>query len=135
MALSRSDRFGAGLSSDLVIEQTLMRSVKTTGGPTKGRGIIEIQRLVWLLSMPFTAEANSSVQCLTEVRYVTSDQHKESPKSRIERGLKDTKTLLEFLEERNPFSPDTSLSNVVTGVTAAKSVNVDRAKEIHNFTE
>ena len=34
------------------------------------------------------------------------------------------------MEERNPFSPDTSIPNVVTGVTAAKSVNVDRAKEI-----
>ena len=44
--------------------------------------------------------------------------------------MKDTKTVLEFLEERNPFSPDTSLRNVVTGVTAAKSVNVYRAKEI-----
>ena len=73
--------------------------------------------------MPFTAEINSSMQCLTEVRYVISDQHKESSKSRIERDLKDTKTVLEFLEERNPFSPDTSLHNVVIGVTATKSEN------------
>ena len=122
VALSRSDR--------LAIAQTLMRSVKTTGGPTRGRGITEIQRLVWLLSMPLTAEVNSSMQCLTEVAYVTNDEHKESSKSRIERDLKDTKTVLEFLEERNPFSPDTSLRNVVTGVTAAKSVYVDRAQEI-----
>ena len=43
--------------------------------------------------------------------------------------MKDTKTVLEFLEERNPFSPDTFLRNV-TGVNPAKSVNVDRAKEI-----
>ena len=129
VTLSRSDRFWAGLSSDLVIEQTLTCSVTATGDPTRGRGITEIQRLVWIISMPFTAEANSSVQCLTEARYVTNDQHKESSKSRIERDLKDTKTVLEFLEERNPFSPDTSLRNVVTGVTEAKAVNVDREKE------
>ena len=73
-----------------------MRSVKTTGGPARGRGITKIQRLAWLLSMPLTAEVNSSMQCLTEFRYVTSDQHKESSKSRIERDLKDTKTVLEF---------------------------------------
>ena len=54
---SRLDRFWAGLSSDLVIEQTLMFSVKTTGGLTRGRGITEIQRFVWLLSVPFTAES------------------------------------------------------------------------------
>ena len=74
------------------------------------------------------------MRCLTEVRYATSDRHKESSKSRTERDLKDTKIVLEFLEERNPFSPDTSLRNVVTGVTVGKSVNVDRAKEIgQNF--
>ena len=76
-----------------------MRSVKTTGGLTRGRGITEIQRLVWLLSMPFTAEVNSSMQCLTEVRHVTNDQHKESSKLRIKRDLKDTKTVLEFWQK------------------------------------
>ena len=35
--IRRSDRYWAGLSSDLVIEQVLMRSVKTTGGLTSGR--------------------------------------------------------------------------------------------------
>ena len=80
--------------------------------------------------MPFSAEVNSSMQCLTEVKYVTSDQHKEPSKSRIERDLKDMKTVLEFLEGRNLFSPDTSVRNVLTGVTAAKSVNVDRSNLI-----
>ena len=36
VAFSRSGRFWTGLSSDLVIEQTLMRSVKSTGGPIRG---------------------------------------------------------------------------------------------------
>ena len=40
------------------------------------------------------------------------------------------KTVLKLSEARNPFSPDTSLRTVVTGVTAAKSVNVDRSKKI-----
>ena len=35
----RADRYWAGLSTDLVIEQVLMRSLKTTGGLTRGRGI------------------------------------------------------------------------------------------------
>ena len=33
----RRDRYWAGLSSNLVIEQVLMRSVKTKGGLTRGR--------------------------------------------------------------------------------------------------
>lgn len=42
----RSDRFWAGLSTDLIIEQVLMCNVKTTGGLTRGRGMSETQRLV-----------------------------------------------------------------------------------------
>lgn len=54
--IRRSDKFWAGLSSDLVIEQVLMRSLKTTGGMTRGRGMSEGQRAQWILSMPDCAE-------------------------------------------------------------------------------
>ena len=47
----RSDRLWAGLSVDL-IEQVLMRSMKTSGGLMRRRGMTEQQRLTCLLSMP-----------------------------------------------------------------------------------
>lgn len=72
----RSDRFWGGLSTDLMIEQVLMRSIKTTGGLTRGKGMSEIQRLVWLMSMPITADVNDSMQNLTGVNFSTSEQHK-----------------------------------------------------------
>lgn len=37
----RSERYCAGLLTDLTIERVLMRSVKTAGGLTRGRGIGE----------------------------------------------------------------------------------------------
>ena len=40
-AVRRSQRYWAGLWSDLVIEQTLIKSVKSTGGLTRGRGMQE----------------------------------------------------------------------------------------------
>ena len=51
----RSDRKWAGLSTDLGIEQVLVRSMKTSGGLASGRGMTEQQRLIWLLSMPVSA--------------------------------------------------------------------------------
>ena len=63
--IRRTDRFWAGLSTDLVIEQVLMRTLKTTGGLTHGRGMEEAQRTRWLLSMPACAELNESMQNLT----------------------------------------------------------------------
>ncbi len=65
-AVRRSDRFWAGLSSDLVIEQTLMRTMKTTGGLTRGRGMAGAQRAQWLLSMPLCSGINGAMQSITE---------------------------------------------------------------------
>ena len=65
--IRRSDRYWAGLSLDLVIEQVLMRSVKTKGGLTRGRGLTQTQRLVWLLSVPACAGVNCAQQDLTAI--------------------------------------------------------------------
>ena len=59
--ICRSDRCWYGLSPDLVIEQCLMRSLKTAGGLTRGRECSETQRLLWVLSMPACAAINSSM--------------------------------------------------------------------------
>ena len=123
----RSDRYWAGLSSDLVIEQVLMRSVKTKGILTRGRGLTETQRLVWL-SMPACAEVNYALQDLTAVTYNTSDKHKEATRARQERDSKETEELLKFLQSRNPFTDDRCLRSISTGVKADNEVNVDKGK-------
>lgn len=128
----RSERYWAGLSTDLIIEQVLMRSVKTTGGLTRGRGMTENQRLVWLLSMPACAEVNNSMQELTETRYATSMQHKDLSKTRLTRDETDSRNILNFLVDRNPFSNDTSLHNIATGIIADGKVNVDEAESVGN---
>jgi len=42
------DRYWAGLSTDLGIEQVLICSLKSAGGLTCGRSMTEIQRAVWV---------------------------------------------------------------------------------------
>jgi hypothetical protein len=76
--LRRTDRFWGGLATDLTIEQILMRSVKSSGGLTRGRGIGDAQRAQWILSIPACADYNSAMHGLTGVGYFTSDQHKEA---------------------------------------------------------
>ena len=76
-AIRRSDRQWTGLSSDLIIEQVMMRSLKSSGGLTRGRGMTEDQRLVWLLSMTACVEINQAMQELSEVNYNTGEQNKD----------------------------------------------------------
>ena len=128
--VTRSDRKWAGLSTDLVIEQVLMRSMKTSGGLTRGRGMTEQQRLIWLLSMPVCAEINRAMLDLIGVSYSTSAQNKDILGSRKNRVMKDTKTLLNALAEQNPFTAQKGLRNIMNGVHANDTVNVDDAKDI-----
>ena len=128
--IRRSNRLWAGLSSDLIIEQVLMRSLKTSGGLTRGRGMTEHQRLLWLLSRPACAEVNQAMQELTGVNYNTGEQNKDMTAARQARDWKDTLTVLQYLQERNPFSSDPSLRSIATGVHAHPTVNVDKAVAI-----
>ena len=54
----RSDRYWSGLSFDLVIEQVLMRSIKSVGGLTREIGMSESQRALLILSQPACSEIN-----------------------------------------------------------------------------
>ena len=126
----RSDRFWARLSPDLVIEQVLMRSLKTSGGLTRGRGLTETQRLVRCLSRPVCAEVNMAMQQLTSITYETSEQHKDISQAWQTRGSSDCHKLLYFIDWRSPFEADSSLRNIVSRISAGSEVNVDDAKRI-----
>ena len=126
----RSDRAWAGLSTDLMIEQVLMRSMRTSGCLTLDRGMTEQQRLTCLLAMPACAEVNIAMQELSGAKYSTNEQNKETGKYWQRRDMKDTHTLLLTMFERNPFAESTSLRNILTGVNATDEVDLCRAKEI-----
>lgn len=128
--IRRSDRFWAGLSPDLCIEQCLMRSLKTSGGLTRGRGMSDTQRVVWCLSQPACAEMSMAMQELTCVRYATSEQHKDLSDARLKRDAEDSQKVYCFLEWRSPFETGDMLMNVVSGISAGAKVDVHRAKEI-----
>ena len=90
----------------------------------------EIQRLVWLLSMPECAQVNLAMQILTGVRYESSEQHKELGKARQTRNMRDTFKLLATLKQRDPFAADPALRGLVSGIAANKDVNVDIAEKV-----
>ena len=104
--------------------------METSGGLTRGRGMTEQRRLVWVLSIPVCAEVNKAMQGLTGVNYSTSEQNKDMTKSRQARDWKDTHTILRYFQENSPFTSDNTLRNISTGVHAHPTVNVDKAEAV-----
>ena len=129
-SIRRSDREWAGLSTDLVIEQELMRSLKASGGLTRGSRMSENQRNIWVMSRPACALVNNNMQMLTGVQHKSSEQIKDLSQSRVERDFKDRTTFKEFLIARNPFSASDDLINIANGMHAGADVNVDNSKDI-----
>ena len=63
--IRRSERQWAGLSTDLVIEQELMKSLKSSGGLTRGSRMTACQRNILVMSGPAGAQVNNAMQKLT----------------------------------------------------------------------
>lgn len=126
----RSNRYWAGMSTDLIIEQVLMRSVKTHEGLTRRQGFTETQRLVWGLLMPACGNINNAMQSFTGVSYKASNQHKDLSKARQTRDVSDTLALVTHLKENDLLTENPSLHNIANGMTAQQGVNVEKSREI-----
>ena len=122
--IRRSDQYWAGIGCDLAIEQTLMRSLKSSGGLTRGSGMSKHQRALWTMSMPVTSAYNEAMQSFTSRIYTTSEQHKEETKSRIGRDQDDFQKVSDAFQTFPPFCGPQPLHNIVTGVNATRDVNV-----------
>ena len=99
--IRRSDRFWAGIWSDLAIEQVLMRSLKSRGGLTRGRGVTESVRLIWLKIMHRCAEIHNSMSSLTKLLHVSSEQHVELGASRKRRDNIDLQKIISWFNDHN----------------------------------
>ena len=111
--IRRSSQHWSGLGSDLVIEQTLMRSLKSQGRLTRRVGC-RSTREQFGPCHPLCHLYNLAMQDLTERSCVTSEQHKLSA-SRWKRDEIDLRKVAEKLDSVTPFSTEESLRNIIAG--------------------
>ena len=129
----RTDRFWAGLWTDLIIEQVMMRSLKSRGGLSGGRGVTESVRMMWIHSMHRCAGIHNAMSDLTGMQHRTSEQHVELCATRIKRDVSDMKKFDLWFQIHDPFDPDVpSLRSLSSGLAAKESdnINCDTAEEV-----
>ena len=95
----RSSRYWAGLWTDLIIELVLMRSIRSRGGLTRGRGVTESVRLQWIYSMHKCAGVHDAMTTTTNLRHRTSEQHVELGTSRSQRDYEDLSKIQKWLDQ------------------------------------
>ncbi|CAI6370105.1 unnamed protein product [Macrosiphum euphorbiae] len=87
-AMRRSDRFWSGVWSDMTIETTLMRSLKSPR-ITGGRGVLHSVLTKWLVGMSATHEVCTSLEEFAVVIFTSSEQHKDLGQARRSRDTAD----------------------------------------------
>jgi len=97
----KSDRYWAGLSTDLVIEQDMMAAVKGKGGLTRGRGLDESTRSIWLGNVTECATISAALTELVGGRKTVD--HVEFTRARMKRDAEDLEKLMGFFKINNPF--------------------------------
>ena len=90
----------------------------------------EHQRALWTMSAPISSAYNYAMQYFNNTVYATSEQHKEATLSRMERDRIDLAKLATKFEEHSPFTGETTLRNIVTGINADEDVNVANLFEV-----
>ena len=85
----KSDRFWAGLWTNVVIEQSMMLVLKSWGGLTRGHGMTDLVITIWIHSMHACASIHNVMTELTHNQHKTSEQHVDLGASRLKRGKAD----------------------------------------------
>ena len=94
----------------MTIMQLLMRTMKTSGGLTRGRDFNEKSLAMWIGSMPSCIEESQAIEQYCDVRTVTSEQHVEMRDFRQSSDADDVKKLVSWLNFHSPYSQQTTHS-------------------------
>lgn len=131
--MCHSDRSWAELSLDLIIEQGLMRSLKTRGGLTGGRGITNFEQAIYVNSMHQCPMIHQTMGCLTQIRTGSGKTHVEVITSWQIRDKKDLAMLTAWFQLKNLCDPANGwLRSLSTDLAAASEseINCDGAEVV-----
>ena len=111
-----------------------MRSVKSTGGLTRGRGMQEVTRHLWALSLNHLASINNVVKLLAGSSVKRSEQHIDLGPSRLTQDNTDWKRFKDRLTTKNPFTFEYSnlhlLSTGSISIAGEDEINCDDSERI-----
>ena len=96
-AVRRSNRFWAGLSTDLTIEQVMMCDIKYRCGLMHGCGMSDSMQLMWICSMHKSTSIHLALISLAHVNHMPdTTQHADMGPSREKRDWDDLSKIVEF---------------------------------------
>ena len=129
-SVRRSDRYWAGLWLDLIIEQAMMRSIKSRGGLTRGRSFTKSTRHQWVHTAHQCAVIHEAMTSVTKSTLANSEQLVQLGVSRKNRDVSDLSKIQAWFRERNPFDGGPELRSLSTRIINDGRVNCDNSEKV-----
>ena len=110
-----------------------MRSIKSRRGLTRGRGMNESVRHLWVLSLNAVASINHATTDLSGLAVNSSQQHVDLGQTRRCKNQSDCQKFVQWLKERNPFLfEDEHLHSLSLGLVSngRDDVNCENLEEV-----
>ncbi|KAK4885458.1 hypothetical protein RN001_001729 [Aquatica leii] len=126
----RSDKLSCGTSTDMIIEQSMMKIMKTDGGISRGRSTKESVISKWVYGMHAMNTVCDGLEDLANVRMNTTDQHVDASDSRVKKDAKDIKILLDWFSSHDPFPKINKILSIASGVVGDDKINCHKAREV-----
>lgn len=127
--IRRTHKFWSGVWSDMTIEQVLMRSMKSQGGLTHGRGLSDSVLAKFVLTTLTLLDVSNNMEEFCNVTFTTAEQHVDSREYRITRDVADLEKLNIFFKNYDPFPETEKLKSIFSGIIGTDAVNCHQAYE------
>ncbi|CAG4972676.1 unnamed protein product [Parnassius apollo] len=114
----------------MVIEQSMMKCMKTDGGVARGRSTQESVISKWAYGMHTMNTVYEVLEDLANVRMDKTDQHVDASDSRIKRDIEDINKLLEWLLSHDPFPVIPKIMSISIGVVGNDKINFHNARAV-----
>ncbi|CAG9782212.1 unnamed protein product [Diatraea saccharalis] len=128
--VKRTEKFNSGTWPDMVIEQSLMKSMKTEGGVSRGRSTQKSVLCKWVYGMYATNTICEEIERFCKISFDSVDQHVDARDSRIKRDNTDVNELVDWFTLHNPFPNTNQLVSLASGIVGNDQINCHRALEI-----
>lgn len=128
--VKRTEKFNSGTWPDMVIEQSLMKSMKIEGGVSRGRSTQESVLCKWVYGMYATNTICEEIERFCKISFDSVDQHVDARDSRIKRDNTDVNKLVDWFTLHNPFPNTNQLVSLLSGIVGNDQINCHRAHEI-----
>ncbi|KMQ87541.1 hypothetical protein RF55_13145 [Lasius niger] len=129
-SIKRSDKYFCGTWSDMVIEQSLMKSSKSKEGFTRGRSTKESVLSKWIFGLLTASNISEGLESFCELSFDTGEQHVDARDSRVKKDDADVQKLSEWFQSHNPFPHIHQIMSIATGIIGDEKINCHNAHNI-----